>query len=95
MLLTTLIINGNIIARNATLKGGVIVINTAKLKGRIVEKNTTIGKLAEEIGLSAYSLGQKIGGRSIMTLGEAEQLQKLLDIPDSDFTVYFFADEVA
>lgn len=67
------------------------MVNTLKLKGKIAEQNTTISKLASDMGLTAYSLGRKIGGRAIMTLDEANKLQTLLDIPDSDFRSYFFA----
>lgn len=67
------------------------MVNTSKIKARIVERNTTIGKLASEMGLSAYSLGRKIGGRSVMTLDEADKLQHLLSISDNDFKSYFYA----
>jgi len=67
------------------------MVNSLKIKGKIVEQDTTISKLAAEMGLSAYSLGQKIGGKSIMTLDEADKLQNLLNIPDCDFKSYFFA----
>lgn len=67
------------------------MVNSLKVKGRIVEQGTTISKLAAEMGLSAYSLGQKIGGKSIMTLDEADKLQNLLNIPDCEFKSYFFA----
>jgi len=67
------------------------MVNSLKIKGKIVEQDTTISKLAAEMGLSAYSLGQKIGGKSIMTLDEADKLQSLLNIPDCEFKSYFFA----
>lgn len=67
------------------------MVNTLKLKGRIAEQDTTISKLASSMGLTAYSLGRKIGGRSIMTLDEANKLQNLLNISDNDFMSYFFA----
>ena len=69
--------------------------NTDKLKGRIVEKRLTIGKIAIDMGISAYILGQKILGKSPMTLGEARFLQKCLDIPDDELAIYFFTSEVA
>lgn len=67
------------------------MVNSLKIKGKIVEQDTTISKLAAEMGLSAYSLGRKIGGKSIMTLDEADKLQNLLNIPDCEFKSYFFA----
>lgn len=69
--------------------------NTDKLKGRIVEKRLTIAKIANEMGISAYILGQKILGKSPMTLGEAQFLQKRLDIADEELAVYFFTLDVA
>ena len=34
------------------------MVNSLKIKGKIVEQDTTISKLAAEMGLSAYSLVQ-------------------------------------
>ena len=67
------------------------MINSAKLKARIIEKGKTIGEVAPVIGLTPYTLGQKIAGKSEMTLKEADRLQQLLEISDSDFASYFFA----
>lgn len=66
------------------------MINTSKLKGRIVEMKTTIGKIALEMNMSGYTLGRKINNESPMSLDEANQLQRILDIPDSEFKPYFF-----
>ncbi len=65
--------------------------NTNKIKARIVEKGLTIGKIANEMGISAYILGQKILGKSPMTLGEADQLQNILSISDDEYRSFFYA----
>ena len=69
--------------------------NEKKLKARIVELGLTIKILAEEIGLSAYTLGQKISGKTPMTLKEATFLKERLDISDEDTAAYFFVRQVA
>lgn len=66
------------------------MINTAKIRGKIAEKGTTLLSLSKELNLSPYTLGRKISGKSKMTLDEAENLQRLLDIPDGKFEEYFF-----
>lgn len=67
------------------------LVNTLKLKGRIVEMNTTISEIAKEMKLTPYTLGQKISGKTLMSLNEADELQRILKISDVDFRSYFFA----
>lgn len=67
------------------------MVNTLKLKGRIVEMNTTISEIAKEMELTPYTLGQKISGKTLMSLDEADELQRILKISDADFLSYFFA----
>lgn len=69
--------------------------NEKKIKARIVELGLTIKQISYEMGLSAYTLGQKISGKTPMTLKEARQLQKILKIPDNDIPLYFFTQVVA
>lgn len=64
--------------------------NTNKIKAKIVEKGLTIGAIATEMGITPYILGQKILGKSPMTLSEAEFLQCKLEIADSEVSAYFF-----
>lgn len=69
--------------------------NSRKLKARILEKGYTIKRLADLMGLTAYTLGRKISGKTPMTLAEAWQLMKILEIPDNEFKDYFFTYKVA
>lgn len=69
--------------------------NEKKIKARIIELGLTIKQISIEMGLTAYTLGQKIAGKTPMTLKEARQLQKILKIPDSDIPLYFFTQAVA
>lgn len=69
--------------------------NEKKIKARIVELGLTIKQISCEMGLSAYTLGQKISGKTPMTLKEARQLQNILKIPDNDIPLYFFTQVVA
>lgn len=63
--------------------------NSRKIKARILEKGYTIGAIARQMRLSAYTLGRKISGKSPMTLAEAWDLMKILEIPESEFGDYF------
>lgn len=67
------------------------MISTNKLRGRIVENRTTINELSQKLGMTPYTLGKKIAGKSPMTLKEASELQRELQIPAEEIPAYFFA----
>lgn len=69
--------------------------NEKKIKARICELGLTIKSVADEMGLTAYTLGQKIAGKALMTLKEARKLQEILKISDTEVVLYFFTQEVA
>lgn len=64
--------------------------NGKKIKARILEEDLTIAKISSEMGITAYTLGQKILGKTPMTVCEARFLQQKLKIPDNDIVTYFF-----
>lgn len=64
--------------------------NEKKIKARILENGLTIAKISTEMGISAYTLGQKILGKSPMTIQEARFLQQKLKISDNKIIDYFF-----
>lgn len=69
--------------------------NEKKIKAKILELGLSIRVIAAEMKLSAYTLGQKIAGKTPMSLKEARYLQKRLSIPDEEIVLYFFTQEVA
>ena len=69
------------------------MVNSNKLRGRIIEKGLSIGKVAENINVSASTLGRKIRGIADMTLREVEMLCHVLDIPKNEILTYFFVKE--
>lgn len=71
------------------------MVNGSKVRGKITENGLTIGAVAKEMGISAYTLGRKLSNRTIMTLEEAWKIQKILEIPDEQFKAYFFTEKVA
>jgi len=64
--------------------------NTKLIKSQMVKKEKTIQALANEMGLTAYTLGQKLSGKAPLTIKEARTLQKILAIDDKDIPEYFF-----
>ena len=64
--------------------------NERKLKAKILEEGLTIAKISSEMGITAYTLGQKILGKSPMIIHEARFLQQKLKISDNDIGTYFF-----
>ena len=69
--------------------------NEKKIKARICELGLTIKSVADKMGLTAYTLGQKIAGKAPMSLKEARRLQEILRISDNEVVLYFFTKEVA
>lgn len=66
------------------------MVNSRKIKAKIIEKGTTIQKLAPKIKYSAYTLGRMISNKSKMNLEVSEFLIKELDIRDEDIKDFFY-----
>lgn len=69
------------------------MINTKEIKKRLIDKDLAIADISVCIGKSYSSTLLKINGKLPMSLCEAEMIQELLDISDSDFGFYFFSHE--
>lgn len=67
------------------------MINTNKIKGRMVELGLTQKDVSIALKLAQPTINQKINNIRPMDLSEAEALAKLLQINDSEFSLYFFA----
>lgn len=70
------------------------MINTSKVRGRIVEKGKTIQSIAPKIPCSPYILGRKIANESPMSLEEASNLSKELDIKEEEFAEFFLQNKL-
>lgn len=66
----------------------------SKLRGRIVEKFGTMSRFAEELGLSLVAVSNKLNNKSGFTRADIEKWATLLDIPSSEYDVYFFDHKV-
>ena len=62
-----------------------------KLKGRIVEKYGTMGAFAEALGLSKQSLSLKMTGKVGLSQEDIELWSELLDIPQEEYGIFYFA----
>lgn len=71
-----------------------IKFDYSKLKGRIIEKCGTQKAFASLLGISAGTLTSKLLGYTSFTQQDILKSIKLLDIPDSDVTLYFFTVQV-
>ena len=71
------------------------MINTNKIKGRMAEFGITQKVMAELMGLAAPTISQKLNNIRPMSLSEAEQIAKILNIAETEFGVYFFWNNVA
>ena len=65
------------------------MLNSLKIRGRITEKGKTIGLIAPKMGMTSYTLGQKILNKKPMSLDEAQHLAKELDITEDEFKEFF------
>ena len=72
------------------LQGGEKVINSNKLKGRLVELGLTQKDGADYLGISQPTFSQKVNNTRPMDLEEAEKLATLLEIPVTEYGIYFF-----
>jgi hypothetical protein len=60
------------------------------LKGRIVEKFETLGKFANEIGLTPASFTKRLNGKTQFTIKEVETISKKLRLNDAEIIRSFF-----
>lgn len=71
------------------------MINADKLKGLMKEKRITQAYLAKKLNIKPCTLNQKLNGRRIFSLDEAEVIADVLGIEANDFGKYFFSRPVA
>lgn len=72
------------------------MVNVNKLKGKIVEKELTIEKLAEKIGLDRSTLYRKINNNGeTFTIREANMICTELGLSGKEATEIFFSQYVA
>lgn len=71
------------------------MVNTKKIKARLVELGLTQDDLARKMGLATCTINQKLNNIRPLKLSEANMIAKILDIDDTDFKSYFFAEPVA
>ena len=71
------------------------MINSNKLKGRLVELGLTQKDGADYLGISQPTFSQKVNNTRPMDLEEAEKLATLLEIPVTEYGIYFFYQPVA
>lgn len=62
-----------------------------KLRGRIVEKYGTQKAFAEALNVSENSLSLKMNCKTEFSQTDMDKFAKLLEIPISEYSVYFFA----
>lgn len=69
------------------------MINSQKVNARMKELDLTQTKVAAEMNIAQSTLNGKINNVRPMDLEEAELLQRILKIADSEFGSYFFTTE--
>lgn len=67
--------------------------NYNKLRGKIVEVCGSQTVLANQMGISAITLTQKLKGRVAFKNDEILHMSRILNIPSNEIPVYFFCDE--
>lgn len=68
------------------------MVNTDKLKARLKEKRMTQEQLAEKIGIHPSTMNAKINNEEgeTLTIKQADDIKKILDIPNNEVIEYFF-----
>lgn len=70
------------------------MFETAKLRGRIVEKYGTLKAFAAAVGNSESFISQYMNGKKVLDQRMIESWAAALDIPSSEYDVYFFVRKV-
>lgn len=71
------------------------MVNSKMLKDRAKSLGIRQCDIAKALGLQQSTVNQKINNVRPMLLAEAEMMAELLGITNEEFSVYFFAKEVA
>lgn len=72
------------------------MVNVSKLRSKIVEKDMTIDKLADKIGIDRATLYRRLNqnGETFL-IKEADAITKALNLSGDEATAIFFAQYVA
>jgi transcriptional regulator with XRE-family HTH domain len=75
------------------MKGVETMVNTRELKAQMRRKGMTQRELAQEVGINITTLNRKINneGGDLITVKEATEITKILDIPEDMIGSIFFA----
>lgn len=71
------------------------MINSKKIKERAAELGLRQMDIAKALGLQQSTVNQKINNVRPMSLKEAEIMAEVLQIENTEFSIYFFSSEVA
>lgn len=71
------------------------MVNVNKLKGAIVEKNKTQQEVAELIGMSKSTFYRKMAGGQSFTIGDVNNMIKVIPLTDEEAIDIFFSHKVA
>lgn len=71
-----------------------IEFDYSKLRGRIVEVLGSIGKLAEEMGISIVALSRKLNNKTDFSTCDILLICQILDIPKEEIGSYFYLEKV-
>lgn len=66
----------------------------AKLKGRIREVYGTDAAFAQAMGISRAAMSMRLNNKCQWSVADVRQAIKLLDIPETEIGIYFFAPKV-
>lgn len=66
-------------------------MNAIEIRKRNIELGITVKDWADCLGVSIQHAYRKLNGVSPLTLAQADKIQQLLKIDDSDFALYFLS----
>jgi plasmid maintenance system antidote protein VapI len=72
-----------------------IKFDNRKLKGRIIEKFGTSKAFAKALGAQESNVSLKVNGKRELKRDDIFNFSRMLEIPDSEISEYFFTQEVA
>ena len=69
-------------------------MNTNLLKSELLKNNITMQDLADELGLSYWSLTKKVNGEYDFKQGEIQKIAKILKLSSEEINQIFFSENI-
>lgn len=72
------------------------MVNVNKLKGKLIENGLNVEAMADKMGIDGATLYRRLSNNgNTFTIGEADQISKILNLTKDEVNAIFFSQYVA